>query len=163
MINVYNNEVLAFSVVHNFVSTEECEEILAYSWQNLEKSNVISSDGKGQKHDGRTGSNTWLQHNTSPLIEDVAKRISQMVRMPLENAEPFQIVHYDEGQKYDYHYDSFDERDEAYNEDYVKTGGQRIVTVLGYLRDVPQGGETGFCHHGLSVQPKQEQLLYGIM
>ncbi len=154
MINVYNNEVLAFSVVHNFVSTEECEEILAYSWQNLEKSNVISSDGKGQKHDGRTGSNTWLQHNTSPLIEDVAKRISQMVRMPLENAEPFQIVHYGEGQKYDYHYDSFHESDEAYNEDYVKTGGQRLVTVLGYLRDVPQGGETGFCHHGLSVQPK---------
>ena len=36
----------------------------------------------------------------------------------------------------------------------MKTGGQRIVTVLGYLRDVIQGGETGFCHHGLSVQPK---------
>jgi prolyl 4-hydroxylase len=154
MINVYNNEKLAFSVMHNFISIEECEEMLAYSWQNLKLSDVISNDGKGQKHEGRTGSNTWLKHDASPLIGNVAKRISQMVRMSLENAEPFQIVHYGEGQKYDYHHDSFDESDETYNEDYVKTGGQRIVTVLGYLRDVPQGGETGFCYHGLSVQPK---------
>jgi len=154
MINVYNNEILAFSVVHNFVSTEECEEMLAYSWQNLNPADVISKDGKGQKHEGRTGSNTWLEHDASPLIADVAKRISQMVRMPLENAEPFQVVYYKEGQLYDYHHDSFHESDESYNKDYVKTGGQRIVTALGYLRDVPQGGETGFCHHGLSVHPK---------
>lgn len=154
MINVYNNEKLAFTVVHNFISIEECEEMLAYSWQNLKSAEVSSPDGKGQKHEGRTGTNTWLEHDASPLIENAAKRISQMVRMPLENAEPFQVVYYGEGQKYDYHYDSFDENDEAYNEGYVKTGGQRIVTVLGYLRDVPQGGETGFCHHGLSVQPK---------
>jgi len=154
MINVYNNEILAFSVVHNFITTEECEEMLAYSWQNLESADVISNDGKGQKHEGRTGSNTWLKHDASPLIENVAKRISQMVRMPLENAEPFQVVYYEEGQLYDYHHDSFHESDESYNKDYVKTGGQRIVTALGYLRDVPQGGETGFCHHGLSVHPK---------
>ena len=82
MINVYNNEILAFSVVHNFISIEECEEMLAHSWQNLESADVISNDGKGQKHEGRTGSNTWLEHNASPLIETVAERISQMVRMP---------------------------------------------------------------------------------
>ena len=54
MINVYNNEVLAFSVIQNFISVDECEEILAHSWQNLIAADVISNDGKGQKHEGRT-------------------------------------------------------------------------------------------------------------
>ena len=80
-----------------------------------------------------------------------------MVRMPLENAEPFQIVHYKEGQQYDYHYDSFDASDSEHYEGYVKTGGQRLLTVLGYLRDVPKGGETGFNRLGLNVQPKRAQ------
>ena len=56
MINIYHNEVHRISVVHDFITEEECEEILTYSWQNLEPANVISSDGKGMKHEGRTNS-----------------------------------------------------------------------------------------------------------
>ena len=159
MINIYHNDVHRISIVHDFISHEECEEILLHSWQNLEPSSVVSEDGKGQKHEGRTGSNTWLSHDASPVILGVAERISQMVRMPLENAEPFQIVHYDVGQKYDYHFDSFDKDDVHHNDKYVKTGGQRLLTVLGYLRDVPKGGETGFNRLGLNVQPKMGSII----
>ena len=95
----------------------------------------------------------------TPVILGVAERISQMVRMPLENAEPFQIVHYDVGQKYDYHFDSFDTSDAEYFDGYVKTGGQRLLTVLGYLRDVPSGGETGFNRLGLNVQPRMGSII----
>ena len=49
MINIYHNEVHRISIVHDFITEEECEEILTYSWQNLEPANVISSDGKGMK------------------------------------------------------------------------------------------------------------------
>ena len=75
MINIYHNDVHRISVVHDFLSVEECEDILAYSWQNLQPSNVVSSDGKGKKHEGRTGSNTWLNHDSSPGILGVAERI----------------------------------------------------------------------------------------
>ena len=147
------------AVVHDFVSQEECEEILAHSWQNMERSTVASKDGKGQKHDKRTGSNTWLQHNASPMIQGVADRISQMVRMPLKNAEPFQVVHYKENEEYDYHWDSFDESDDVATEEYTKNGGQRLITVLGYLRDVPKGGETGFNHLGVNIQPRRGSVI----
>lgn len=159
MINIYHNEIHKISVVHDFISPEECEEILTYSWQDLKPSSVVSKDGKGEMHEGRTGSNTWLQHNTTPVILGVGERIAEMVRMPLENAEPFQIIHYSEGQKYDYHFDSFKESDENYNEDYVNRGGQRLLTVLGYLRDVPKGGETGFNRLGLNVQPRKGSII----
>ena len=109
MIHIYDNDKQMIAIVHNFVSEEECEEMLAYSWQNMKRSSVASEDGKGQKHDKRTGSNTWLAHDASPVIKGVADRISEMVRMPLDNAEPFQVVHYEENQEYDYQQSKFKE------------------------------------------------------
>ena len=159
MIHIYDNDKQMIAVVHDFISQEECEEILAYSWQNMERSTVASKDGKGQKHDKRTGSNTWLQHDASPVIQGVADRISQMVRMPLKNAEPFQVVYYKENEEYDYHWDSFDESDDVATEEYMKNGGQRLITVLGYLRDVPKGGETSFNHLGVNIQPRRGSVI----
>ena len=159
MMHIYDNDKQMIAVVHDFISQEECEEILAYSWQNMERSTVASKDGKGQKHDKRTGSNTWLQHDASPIIKGVADRISQMVRMPLKNAEPFQVVYYKENEEYDYHWDSFDESDDVATEEYTKNGGQRLITVLGYLRDVPKGGETGFNHLGVNIQPRRGSVI----
>ena len=159
MIHIYDNDKQMIAVVHDFLSVEECEEILAHSWQNMERSSVSSKDGKGQTHSKRTGSNTWLNHEASPIIKGVADRISQMVRMPLDNAEPFQVVHYTENQEYDYHYDSFDEGDDIDYEGYTKNGGQRLITVLGYLRDVPKGGETGFNHLGVNIQPRRGSII----
>ena len=159
MIHIYDNDRQMVAVVHDFISEEECEEILAHTWQNMKRSKVASKDGKGQKHDKRTGSNTWLKHDASPIIKGVADRISEMVRMPLDNAEPFQVVHYKVGQEYNYHYDSFDESDIGFNEEYTKNGGQRLITVLGYLRDVPKGGETGFSRLGVNIQPRRGSII----
>ena len=159
MIHIYDNDKQMIAVVHDFISQEECEEILAYSWQNMERSTVASKDGKGQKHDKRTGSNTWLQHDASPIIKGVADRISQMVRMPLKNAEPFQVVYYKENEEYDYHWDSFDESDDVATEEYTKNGGQRLITVLGYLRDVPKGGETVFNHLVVNIKPRRGSVI----
>ena len=38
MIHIYDNDKQMIAVVHDFISQEECEEILAYSWQNMERS-----------------------------------------------------------------------------------------------------------------------------
>ena len=45
-------------------------------------------------------------------------------------------MYYKENEEYDYHYDSFDESDDIATEEYMQNGGQRLITVLGYLRDV---------------------------
>ena len=155
MINIMNNDVHMLSIIHDFLTEHECEHILQHSLQTMKPSSVVSDDGEGMSHKGRTVSNSWLPHNTNDVILNVAQIISDTVRIPLENAEPFQVVHYGVGQEYDYHWDSFDESDEQYNEKYLENGGQRLVTALGYLRDVPKGGETGFNRLGVNVQPKQ--------
>ena len=34
-----------------------------------------------------------------------------------------------------------------------------MITVLGYLRDVPKGGETGFNHLGVNIQPRRGSVI----
>lgn len=60
--------------------------------------------------------------------------------IPQENQEGFQILHYEDGQKYEPHHDYFhDEFNKA-----ASHGGQRLATVLMYLTTVEEGGETVF-------------------
>ena len=55
-----------------------------------------------------------------------------------ENGEGIQVLHYEESQKYEAHFDYF------HDSENVKNGGQRAATVLMYLTDVEEGGETVF-------------------
>lgn len=58
--------------------------------------------------------------------------------MSSENGESIQILHYENGQKYEPHFDFF--HDVANQQ----MGGHRIATVLMYLSNVEKGGETIF-------------------
>ncbi|GER38785.1 2-oxoglutarate (2OG) and Fe(II)-dependent oxygenase superfamily protein [Striga asiatica] len=88
------------------------------------------------------------------------------------HGEGLQVLHYEEGQKYEPHYDYF------LDEFNTKNGGQRIATLLMYLSDVEEGGETVFpaamgnfsntpgwnemsecAKRGLSVKPKMGDAL----
>ena len=55
-------------------------------------------------------------------------------------------------QQYLQHFDAFDLGDED-GRRFAANGGQRTVTVLVYLNDVPRGGSTSFPSLGLEVQP----------
>ncbi len=160
MITVYKNDRVMLSVIHNFLTDEECEEIVRWSWQDLEKATVSSKEGKGKFTEGRTGSHTWVQHDSSDLTLRTAQKIADTVRIPLSHAEPFQVVYYGETEHYDYHYDTFDEEDKDFNQVYLDCGGQRLVTALGYLRDVPKGGGTGFNQLGIEVQPRKGTMIF---
>ncbi|KAJ4916860.1 Prolyl 4-hydroxylase 5 [Raphanus sativus] len=70
-------------------------------------------------------------------------RATKLLLSPEQNIESFEVVkfqvlHYQVGQKYEPHYDYF------LDEFNTKNGGQRIATVLMYLLDVDDGGETVF-------------------
>ena len=63
-------------------------------------------------------------------------------------------------QKYTKYSESFCIRDTGkYVARFSSNGGQRIVTVLIYLNDVVQGGQTSFPQLGLNMQPKQGRAL----
>ncbi|KAA3471396.1 putative prolyl 4-hydroxylase 10 [Gossypium australe] len=86
----------------------------------------------------RTSSGTFLPRGRYKIIKSIEKKIVDFTFIPVEHGEGLQVLHYKVGQKYEPHYDYFKDEVNTTNE------GQRIATVLMYLSDVEEGGETVF-------------------
>ena len=66
--------------------------------------------------------------------------MSQVTKVPVENQEGMQILHYENGRRHHQHHDYFND---AVNLDPMR-GGQRLVTMHMYLTTPEEGGETVF-------------------
>ncbi|XP_051115445.1 probable prolyl 4-hydroxylase 10 isoform X2 [Andrographis paniculata] len=161
------------SVFHNFLSKEECEYLISVAAPHMEKSTVVDSDtGKSVDSRVRTSFGTFLDRGRDAIVQKIEKRIADFTFLPVEHGEGLQVLHYEVGQKYEPHYDYFSDEFNTQN------GGQRIATVLMYLSDVEEGGETVFpaakgnfssvpwwnelseCgKRGLSIKPKRGDAL----
>tara|TARA_S200000501_G_C20749480_1_gene711007 strand:+ start:249 stop:1052 length:804 start_codon:yes stop_codon:yes gene_type:complete len=141
--------------ISNFLSNEECKLFIDLGKKNLKKAGV----GLNKISDGRTGSNKWISHDFNDLTQKIANRISELVNIPLDNAESFQIIHYSKNQKYRKHYDSYLHNKSENTLKRMKYGGQRIWTCLCYLNDVDEGGQTKFVKLNKEIYPKKGTLL----
>ncbi|KAA8532025.1 hypothetical protein F0562_006833 [Nyssa sinensis] len=127
------------SIYHNFLSKEECEHLISLSKPHMQKSAVVDSKtGKGIDSRVRTSSGIFLARGRDKIIRNIEKRIADFTFIPVEHGEGLQVLRYEVGQKYDPHFDYFSDE---FN---TKNGGQRFATVLMYLSDVEEGGETVF-------------------
>ncbi|WJX94117.1 procollagen-proline 4-dioxygenase [Trifolium repens] len=124
---------------HNFLAKDECEHLINISKNSMEKSFVIDSKtGQNVESSVRTSSGTFLPIGYDKIVRNIEKRISDVTFIPVEYGEEFNVLHYEVGQMYVPHTDYFED---ALN---IKNGGQRIATMLLYLSDVEEGGETVF-------------------
>ncbi|XP_031477677.1 prolyl 4-hydroxylase 1 [Nymphaea colorata] len=138
-------EVVSWSpritILHNFLSPEECDYLKAIARPRLQISTVVDAKtGKGIKSNVRTSSGMFLSSNERkyPMIQEIEKRIAIYSQVPAENGELIQVLRYEKNQYYKPHHDYFSD---TFN---LERGGQRIATMLMYLSDNVQGGETYF-------------------
>jgi prolyl 4-hydroxylase len=135
-------------IIKNLLSVDECNKIIAHCSNKLIESEVVS----GKDTTVRNSQQTWIIKN-DPLITDTINKIIQNVNKPLENAEDLQIVRYRPGQYYNEHHDSCcDDNDHC--KEFIKRGGQRVLTVLIYLNDGFTDGETFFKNLNLKIKPQ---------
>lgn len=73
-----------------------------------------------------------------------------------DNGEPIQVLRYENGQKYEPHYDFFQD---PVN---IASGGHRIATILMYLSDVEKGGETIFPDSPVLLSPNNNRSHSGM-
>ncbi|KAJ8557366.1 hypothetical protein K7X08_002991 [Anisodus acutangulus] len=126
---------------HNFLSAEECDYLRSVAMPRLHVSTVVDAKtGKGIESDVRTSSGMFLSPDERkyPMIQAIEKRIAVYSQIPAENGELIQVLRYEKNQFYRAHHDYFSD---SFN---VKRGGQRIATMLMYLTDNVEGGETYF-------------------
>ena len=146
------------TTVENFITKEECQHMINLGKPKLERS-VVSDDKGGYHSAGRTSSTSWILHDHDEITLRIAKKVAKYVNIPLENAEQFQIVHYDPKQEYRQHYDSVDHNGSEKTLRIIKYGGTRILTALVYLNDVEEGGSTKFTKLNKEVFPSVGKLL----
>lgn len=129
----------ALYAVPEFLSAEECDELIATARANGFRSSVTEGDAA---HASRTSSSwyaagdtefPWLQSRVCDLLPGMSPKF----------LEHTQVTHYAPGQFYGCHLDSFAGAD----------SNQRVGTVLMYLNDVPEGGATHFPKLRLRCRP----------
>ena len=147
------------AVVDECFSQETADAIINMGKDNLERATVMDYSGKEKSvtHEARTNSVAFLDQWANPVLTGIVETISNLVRLPPENSEPSQLLHYVGTQKYDPHSDAFDQS--AGGIDRLSQGGQRLFTSICYLNDVPEGGETAFPNLKLSVKTKVGRIL----
>jgi 2OG-Fe(II) oxygenase superfamily len=142
--------------MENVLTREECGHVIALARESI-KPALVSMDDQGIESPGRTGGNTWLSLDTDETVSAIARRISELVGIPIEHAEPIQVVHYAKGQHYAAHYDAYN-LGTPKGQRCCKKGGQRVATALVYLNDVRRGGDTEFPRKHVSIPARAGRL-----
>ncbi len=122
---------------------------------DLNRSTVLSDKGKevSVQDMRRTSRGAFLPYGkTNEMILKIEERIAELTHYPIENGEALHVLRYGKGQEYQPHWDYFPRRTPAGIESLAR-GGQRVATVIMYLQEPKEGGETIFPRLNLSVPP----------
>eukprot|EP01095_Lingulamoeba_sp_RSL-Kostka_P001592 TRINITY_DN1228_c0_g1_i2.p1 TRINITY_DN1228_c0_g1~~TRINITY_DN1228_c0_g1_i2.p1 ORF type:complete len:323 (-),score=99.75 TRINITY_DN1228_c0_g1_i2:130-1098(-) len=142
-------------VYDNFLTDEEADYIIAKgNVTGLSRSLVAAGKGDNNMSNSRTSFGTFLRSDFDPILQGIEDRISSWIQIPPSYGENFYLLRYKIGQEYKAHHDYFHEEVPGM-EKYLGTSGQRTATILMYLENTEEGGETLFPVLDVAVAPKK--------
>jgi prolyl 4-hydroxylase len=131
------------AMFRNLLTSDECNFLIGQAAPSFQPSVIVDpASGQMRPHPVRTSENAmfpWIDEN--PAIHAINQRLAAASGTPAANGEPLQILRYSPGQEYRPHHDAL-----------PHTDNQRILTMLVYLNDSYEGGETAFLKTGLTVK-----------
>jgi len=140
-------------VFGNVLSDEECDQLIQLAQPKLSRSLTVDNEtGGDQVNPARTSDGMFFTRGENPLCERIERRLAELVRWPYENGEGLQVLRYRHGAEYVPHYDYFDPAQPG-TPKILARGGQRVGTIVMYLRTPERGGGTVFPDIGLEVAP----------
>ncbi|HVT09196.1 MAG TPA: 2OG-Fe(II) oxygenase [Polyangia bacterium] len=142
------------------MSRQECAQLVALARPRLVPSTVVDPQtGQDVVAGYRNSRGMFFRLGESDLIRRLDRRFAELMRLPVENGEGLQVLCYGPGGATAPHFD-FVAPSNAANQASVARSGQRISTLLVYLTDVEEGGETVFPRAGWSVHPHAGNAIY---
>mmetsp|Transcript_40561 Transcript_40561/g.114879 ORF Transcript_40561/g.114879 Transcript_40561/m.114879 type:complete len:506 (-) Transcript_40561:483-2000(-) len=158
------------AMIEDFLTPEEADAAVTAAIESgrMHRSRTAPRDGArpnsqtepgmpSLESSGRTSSNCRLDR-THPVGAAALRRASHITGLSPQHAEALQVVHYDKTQRYNAHYDYFQEGRPGY-EQRMGTQGQRVVTCFVYLNDVEGGGCTFFPELKMRFKPRKGSAL----
>lgn len=141
-------------VVDNMITKEEANAIIEVARPHLERSRTGGAPSKkeGSVSEVRTSKGMFMvTQQQMALVAPIAERVARVAGIPADRFESMQVLRYGPGQQYRPHPDYFDGE---LLESVRGRGGNRVATIIMYLNDVGDGGETTFPMVNISVKPK---------
>jgi prolyl 4-hydroxylase len=137
-------------VLGNVLSDEECDELIRLSKDKMQRSKIGNTR---DVNDLRTSSSMFFQEGENDTVSRIEKRVSQIMNIPVVHGEGLQILNYKVGQEYKAHFDFFTSASNP-------VSNPRVSTLVMYLNDVEEGGETYFPKLNFSVSPQKGMAVY---
>ena len=148
--------------IEPLLTQDECEWIVETADKEMEQK-LLGSVAKVDSHltekpdvvvatEKRTSTQARLPKGEHPVVAQIEQRAHRVLRVPDSHGEPLQVVRYRTGERYGNHHDYFDP------DLYQKQPGilkmiadgerQRVATLLWYIAEPEDGGETHFPRAG---------------
>ncbi|MBO9647868.1 MAG: 2OG-Fe(II) oxygenase [Variovorax sp.] len=144
----------------NVLDAAECQAVIDMARPRLKPSTLVDPmSGRDIVSDKRTSWGMFFRLEENELIARLDRRFSALMNLPLENGEGLQVLHYPTGAGSEPHYDYLAPTNAA-NRESVARSGQRVSTLVTYLNDPPEGGQTVFPQLGLAVSPFRGNACY---
>ncbi|XP_075254210.1 prolyl 4-hydroxylase subunit alpha-1-like isoform X2 [Convolutriloba macropyga] len=120
-----------------------------------ERSVVMNEAGTKSTQETRTGITAWLSDMT-PEVAAVSSRIGHILTKDMRFSESYQIANYGIGGHYYIHHDYFTEEALKNLKSAIAKGwSNRLITMVVYLSDVLEGGNTVFPKLDIAVAPRK--------
>ena len=138
--------------IQNFLTNEECDKIIELSKGNMFSSKVYSPNEDLYDNKTRISQQCWLNDNDS-FIKDITDKVKSYTNTHNNYFEQLQVVNYQPGGFFTPHYDAC--VGNKINCERMNKEGPRYLTVLFYLNDNFEGGETIFPKINKLVKPEK--------
>jgi len=132
--------------IKQLLTNDECDEIINLSKTYIFNDSETISENGNVTTDYRKSRQIWLD-DSSPLIHKLSKISNVITNYPIEHMEQLQYVHYDTSGYFKEHYDP--------DPDLNNNIKDRIFTIIFYLNDVEDGGETYFKYIDTYIKPQK--------
>jgi len=147
-------------VFGSLLSTDECDELMELAQPALKRSTTVDNwNGGSEVTDYRNSDGTYFGRGAHPLLVKLESRIAQLLGWPVEKGEGIQVLRYGPGGEYRPHHDYFDPTIPG-SAAMLPRGGQRVATLIMYLRSPEQGGATIFPETRFQVAPVKGNAVF---
>lgn len=154
----HGNDTYKFLEIQGILTKDECKKIMDIARsKKMERSNVWDYEGgKGNvlNESHRRSYQVWLNDRDDGLVERLSQLSEELTGIPKANQELLQVVRYEPGGMFNAHFDACTHEVKEYCDKMNRNSGQRRTTLLIYLTDDFEGGETEFVNIGVKIKPK---------
>jgi hypothetical protein len=149
------------AVAENFISDDTCDWLIERARSKLGPARTYNSSpvsGEGALDGKSIARHSAAGPELDLVLLPVLQRIAALTGIAMNGMEPTSILHYAAGEEYQPHFDFLDPALPAFATK-IAASGQRFVTVLIYLNDDFEGGETEFPKIGYRYKGRKGDAL----